>query len=149
MALTGGRRQEGGVSGTFVPALFWGCCGLVPGFVHGLVGHGGDAFGFAFGAFDIRLGEQHAFGDVLPGDLVAVGVMDAAVDAGGAVVAAGAGQVLITRRAARRRSSGWAHHYFQTCAGGGVLKRVVGTAPRGLGGLVVVGRAVPTVLKGA
>lgn len=57
--------------------------------------YGGDSFRFVLGPFDFGLGQKDAFGDVLPRDLVTVGVGDVASVAAGAVVAGGAGQLTI------------------------------------------------------
>ena len=64
-----------------MPALLSGRGGLVPGLGDRPVRDRGDAFGFAFRALELGLDQQHTFGDVLPGDLVAIGVVDIAAGA--------------------------------------------------------------------
>lgn len=137
--------QGGGVPGSFVAALFWGVGGFLPGLGDRAVRGCGDAFGFVPGPLHLGFSQQHAFGDVLGGDLVAVGAVDAAAGAAGAVIAVGAGDFAVAARAARRCAARWAHDDFEASAGGAVFEGLVGAAARRLGGPVVVG--VPAVAR--
>ena len=77
-------------------ALFWGRGGFLTGFGNRPMFSGGDPFRLVLGSFYTGFGQQDALGDVLPGDLVAVGVVGAASLAAGAAVAVRAVQGVVT-----------------------------------------------------
>jgi hypothetical protein len=100
---------------------------FLTGFPHRLVFDDADAFRFAFGPLDFRFGQQDAFGDVLPGDLIAVRAADAARWACRGVVRPG--QFPVASGAVRGCAPWWAHHDFQFGFGGGVSQRGNCAAP--------------------